>query len=148
VAAGVGPVTLCRIRKFGALETVFRTMNFLRVVITVFAIVNVAFWAILAWTWAIRPSWAARLPFGLGTDKRYVTTVPTWARLAAAVAAFWAVAAVLYLTLYATSPIAYAALFVVAAILLILALGAAARVYTVLQKGKVPAIIERHQRAV
>jgi hypothetical protein len=38
--------------------------------------------------------------------------------------------------------------FVTAAIFLILALGSAARVYQVLQKGKVPAIIERHQRAV
>jgi len=78
-------------------------MNFLRVALTVFAIVNVAFWALLAWTWAIRPSWAARLPFQLGTDVRYKTAVPTWARLAAAVAAFWAVAAVLYICLLYTS---------------------------------------------
>jgi hypothetical protein len=123
-------------------------MNFLRVALTVFAIVNVAFWALLAWTWAIRPSWAARLPFQLGTDVRYKTAVPTWARLAAAVAAFWAVAAVLYMTLFASNRVAFAALFVTAAIFLILALGSAARVYQVLQKGKVPAIIERHQRAV
>lgn len=123
-------------------------MNLLRIALTLFSIVNVVFWAVLAWAWAVRPAWAARLPFGLGTDSRYQTSVPTWARLAAAIAAFWAVAAVLYLTLFASNRVAYVALFVTAAIFLILALGAAARVYQVLQKGKVPAIIERHQRAV
>ena len=122
-------------------------MNLLRIALTLFSIVNVVFWAVLAWAWAVRPAWAARLPFNLGTDKRYVTSVPTWARLAAAIAAFWAVAAVLYLSLFASNRVAYAALFVTAAIFLILALGAGARVYQVLQKGKVPAIIERHQRA-
>jgi hypothetical protein len=123
-------------------------MNLLRIALTLFSIVNVVFWAVLAWAWAVRPAWAARLPFKLGTDARYQTSVPTWARLAAAIAAFWAVAAVLYLTLFASNRVAYVALFVTAAIFLILALGAAARVYQVLQKGKVPAIIERHQRAV
>ena len=123
-------------------------MNLLRIALTLFSIVNVVFWAVLAWAWAVRPAWAARLPFNLGTDARYNTVVPTWARLAAAIAAFWAVAAVLYLTLFASNRVAYAALFVTAAIFLILALGAGARVYQVLQKGKVPAIIERHQRAV
>ncbi|HEY0492635.1 MAG TPA: hypothetical protein VGD57_04120 [Candidatus Dormibacteraeota bacterium] len=123
-------------------------MNFLRIVLALFSIVNVVFWAVLAWAWAVRPAWAARLPFALGTDARYQTSVPTWARLAAAIAAFWAVAAVLYLTLFASNRVAFVALFVTAAIFLILALGAAARVYQVLQKGKVPAIIERRQRAV
>lgn len=123
-------------------------MNLLRIALTLFSIVNVFFWAVLAWAWAVRPAWAARLPFNLGTDVRYKTSVPTWARLAAAVAAFWAVAAVLYLTVFASNRVAFVALFVTAAIFLILALGAAARVYQVLQKGKVPAIIERHQRAV
>jgi hypothetical protein len=123
-------------------------MNVLRIALTLFSIVNVVFWAVLAWAWAVRPSWAARLPFNLGTDARYRTTVPTWGRLAAAIAAFWAVAAVLYLTLFASNRVAVVALWVTAAIFLILALGAAARVYQVLQKGKVPAIIERHQRAV
>ncbi|MDQ6709870.1 MAG: hypothetical protein M3Z11_04865 [Candidatus Dormibacteraeota bacterium] len=121
-------------------------MNLLRIALTVFSIVNVVFWAILAWAWAVRPAWAARLPFNLGTDVRYKTAVPTWARLAAAIAAFWAVAAVLYLTLFASNRVAFAALFVTAAIFLILALGAAARVYQVLQKGKVPAIADRLKR--
>jgi len=121
-------------------------VNLLRIALSVFSIVNVVFWAILAWSWAVRPAWATRLPFNLGTDLRYQTAVPTWARLAAAISAFWAVAAVLYLTLFASNRVAFAALFVTAAILLILALGAAARVYQVLQKGKVPAIVERTQR--
>jgi len=59
-----------------------------------------------------------------------------WARLAAAIAGFWAVAAVLYLTVYAGNQLAFIALFVLAAIFLILGLGAAARVYTVLQLPK------------
>ncbi len=121
-------------------------MNLLRIALTVFSIVNVVFWAILAWAWAVQPAWAARLPFDLGTNVRYKKNVPTWARLAAAVAAFWAVAAVLYVTLFASNRVAFAALFVTAAIFLILALGAAARVYRVLQKGKVPAIGDRLRR--
>src|SRR5207244_8933073 len=108
-------------------------MTFLRVVLSIFAILNVVFWALLAWVWAVKPSWAARIPLNLGTDERYQASVPVWARLAAAVAAFWAVAAVLYLTVYAANRIAFIALFVMAVIFLILGLGAAARVYRVLQ---------------
>ena len=111
-------------------------MDFLRVALSVFAILNVVFWAVLAWTWAVKPSWAARLPMGLGTDQRYQSPVPVWARLAAAVAAFWAVAAVLYLTVYAANRLAFIALFVMAVIFLILGIGAAARVYRVLQLPK------------
>jgi hypothetical protein len=113
-------------------------MTFLRVVLSVFAILNVVFWALLAWVWAVKPSWAARIPLNLGTDKRYVTSVPVWGRLAAAVAAFWAVAAVLYLTVYVSNRLAFIALFVMAVIFLILGIGAAARVYTVLQLPKRP----------
>src|SRR5712691_11935904 len=111
-------------------------MTFLRVALSVFAILNVVFWAVLAWTWAVKPAWAARLPLGLGTDQRYQSAVPVWARLAAAIAGFWAVAAVLYLTVYAANRLAFIALFVLAAIFLILGIGAAARVYTVLQLPK------------
>src|ERR1700736_1030059 len=111
-------------------------MTFLRVALSVFAILNVVFWALLAWVWAVKPAWAARIPLRLGTDQRYLTTVPVWARLAAAVAAFWAVAAVLYLTVYASNRLAFIALFVMAAVFLILGIGAAARVYTVLQLPK------------
>src|SRR5260370_20203433 len=111
-------------------------MTFLRVVLSIFAILNVVFWALLAWVCAVTPAWAARIPLNLGTDQRYRTSVPVWARLAAAVAAFWAVAAVLYLTVYAANRLAFIALFVLAAIFLILGLGAAARVYTVLQLPK------------
>src|SRR5713226_3940580 len=111
-------------------------MTTLRIALSVFAILNVVFWAVLAWTWAVKPAWAARLPLHLGTDQRYRSSVPVWARLAAAVAAFWAVAAVLYLTVYAANRLAFIALFVLAAIFLILGIGAAARVYTVLQLPK------------
>jgi hypothetical protein len=110
-------------------------MTFLRIALSVFAILNVVFWALLAWTWAVKPAWAARLPLGLG-DKHYQSTIPVWGRLAAAIAAFWAVAAVLYLTVYSGDRLAFVALFTMAAIFLILALGAAARVYTVLQMPK------------
>src|SRR4030088_2615649 len=95
-------------------------MTFLRVALSIFAILNVVFWALLAWVWAVKPSWASRIPLGLGTDQRFKTTVPVWARLAAAVAAFWAVAAVLYLTVYAANRLAFIALFVLAAVFLIL----------------------------
>jgi hypothetical protein len=111
-------------------------MTFLRVLLSIFAILNVVFWALLAWVWAVKPSWAARIPLHLGTDERFKTSVPVWARLAAAVAAFWAVAAVLYLTVYAANRLAFIALFVLAAIFLILGIGAAARIYTVLQLPK------------
>ena len=111
-------------------------MTFLRVVLSIFAILNVVFWAVLAWVWAVKPAWAARVPLNLGTDKRYVMSVPVWARLAAAVAAFWAVAAVLYLTVYVSNRLAFIALFVMAVIFLILGIGAAARVYSVLQLPK------------
>jgi hypothetical protein len=123
-------------------------MNFFRIALTVFSILNVAFWGGLAWAWAVRPAWAARLPFKLGTEVRSKSSVLTWARLAAAIAGFWAVMAALYLTVWTPNRVAVVALFVAAAAFLILALGAAARIYQVLQKGKVPAIIERHQRAV
>jgi hypothetical protein len=111
-------------------------MTTLRIALSVFAILNVVFWALLAWTWAVKPAWAARLPLGLGTDKRYQSAIPVWARLAAAIAAFWAVASVLYLTVYTGDRLAFVALFTMAAIFLILAIGAAARVYTVLQLPK------------
>src|SRR2546429_9261334 len=111
-------------------------MTFLRVVLSIFAILNVVFWALLAWVWAVKPSWAARIPLNLGTDERFKTSVPVWARLAAAVAAFWAVAAVLYLTGYAADRPAVIALFGPAPIFPILGIGAAARGHTVLQLPK------------
>lgn len=111
-------------------------MTFLRVALSIFSILNVVFWALLAWAWAVKPAWASRIPLNLGTDKRYLTSLPVWARLAAAIAAFWAVAAVLYLTVYVSNRLAFIALFVMAVIFLILGIGAAARVYSVLQLPK------------
>ena len=121
-------------------------MTFLRVILSIFSIVNVVFWAVLAWTWAVKPAWAAKLPLGLGTDQRYRTSVPVWARLAAAVAAFWAVTAVLYLTVYSSDRLAFIALFVTAVIFLILGIGAAARIYQVLQLPKGGMMTMRRQQ--
>jgi hypothetical protein len=121
-------------------------MTFLRVAFSVFSIANVVFWALLAWAWAVRPAWAGRIPLGLGTNPRYLTAVPVWARLAAAIAAFWAVSAVLYLTVYAADRLAFVALFVMAAIFLILGIGAAARVYQVLQLPKPSVANQSRQR--
>src|SRR5436305_14615725 len=98
-------------------------MTFLRVVLSIFAILNVVFWALLAWVWAVKPSWAARIPLNLGTDQRFKTSVPVWARLAAAVAAFWAVAAVLYLTVYGANSLALIALFDLAAFIRLVYIG-------------------------
>lgn len=123
-------------------------MTLLRVLLSIFSIVNVVFWALLAWSWAVKPAWAARLPLGLGTDPRFHATVPVWARLAAAIAAFWAVAAVLYLTVYSENKLAFIALFVLGAAFLILGIGAAARVYQVLQMPKGSALnLPRRQKA-
>lgn len=108
-------------------------MTVFRVILSVFSIVNVVFWALLAWAWSVKPAWAARIPFGLGNDPRFQAKVPVWARLAASIAAFWAVAAVLYLTVYESNRVQFVALFVTAAIFLILGIGAAARIYQVLQ---------------
>ena len=107
-------------------------MTLLRQALSVFAILNVAFWAVLAWTWAVKPAWASRLPFRLGMHE-HGQKVPTGARLAAAVAAFWAVAAVMYVVMAASNRLAFVALFVMSAIFLILGIGAAARLYRVLQ---------------
>jgi hypothetical protein len=137
-----------RVQDYGAPYRSF-SMTFLRIVLSIFSIVNVVFWALLAWSWAVKPAWAARLPLGLGTDQRYQMPVPVWARLAAAVAGFWAVAAVLYLTVYLENRLAVVALVVMAAIFLILGIGAAARVYQVLQmpKGSALNFPRRQQRA-
>jgi hypothetical protein len=122
-------------------------MSLFRWALSIFSILNVVFWALLAWVWAVQPSWAARIPLGLGTNARYRVAVPTWARLAAAIAAFWAVAAIMYLVLNSSNRLAFVALFVLAAIFLILGIGAAARVYNVLQLPKAPAAAPRPQQA-
>lgn len=119
-------------------------MNVARVLLSLFAILNVAFWAVLAWVWAVKPAWAARVPLGLGTDPRYLHA-PARARLAAALAAFWSVAAVLYLIKSASDPLAFVILFVLAAIFLILAIGSASRVYQFLQGPKAPPAAGPHR---
>jgi len=121
-------------------------MTFLRIVLGIFSILNVVFWAVLAWVWAVKPSWAGRLPLQLGTTDRY-RLVPAWGRLAAAVAAFWSVAGVVYLVSVDANPLALVALIVLAAILLILGIGAAARVYHVLQLPEQTSFPKRKQPA-
>ena len=121
-------------------------MTILRIFLSLFAIINVVFWAVLAWSWAVKPGWAGRIPFGLGTDQRFIGPVPNWARLAAAIASFWAVAGVLYLTVYESNRLAVAGLFVMAAIFLILGIGAAARVFQVLQMPKSPTMPQPRQQ--
>ena len=121
-------------------------MTFLRIVLGIFSILNVVFWAVLAWVWAVKPSWAGRLPLQLGTTDRY-RLVPAWARLAAAVAPFWSVAGVVYLVSVDANPLALVALIVLAAILLILGIGAAARVYHVLQLPEQTSFPKRKQPA-
>ena len=121
-------------------------MTAFRIILSVFSIVNVIFWAVLAWAWAVKPAWSSRIPFGLGNDPRFESAPPIWARLAAAIAAFWAVAAVLYLTVYNSNRVQFVALFVTAAIFLILGIGAAARVYQVLQMPKTPRTQLPHQQ--
>src|SRR5260370_10071574 len=111
-------------------------MDFLRVLLSIFAILNVVFWALLAWVWAVKPAWAARIPLNLGTDKRYATSVPVWGRLAAAVAAFWAVAAVLYLTVDPPNRPGVLAPFVMGPIFLLLWVVPAPPGYNVLQLPK------------
>ncbi len=134
-------------RRISRGPTVASTMTFLRIVLGVFAILNVVFWAVLAWVWAVKPAWARRIPLQLGTTERY-RQVSAWSRLAAAAAAFWSVAGVLYLVSVDSNPLAFVALFVLAAILLILGIGAAARVYQVLQLPKSTAAPKSRQQAV
>src|SRR2546427_13242597 len=105
-------------------------MTFLRVVLSIFAILNVVFWALLAWVWAVKPSWAARIPLNLGTDQRFKTALAVWARLASAVAAFWAVAAGLYLAAHAPHRLAVHAPFVLDSLWHSHEIGQAARVDT------------------
>jgi len=122
-------------------------MTVFRWALSIFSILNVAFWAMLAWAWALQPAWAARLPLQLGSRHPGNAPAPTWARLAAAIAGFWSVAAVLYLILAVSNRLAFIALFVLAAVFLILGIGAAARVYGVLQLPKQPAMDHRRQQA-
>jgi peptidoglycan/LPS O-acetylase OafA/YrhL len=85
----------------------------------------------------------------LGTHERYRRAAPAWARLAASLAAFWILAAALYLTAGHNSPaLVIVALFTLAAACLIVAIGAAAAVYRVLQPDPLPKLPESSQQAL
>src|SRR5437667_12761919 len=103
-------------------------MTFLRVVLSIFAILNVVFWALLAWVWAVKPSWASRIPLNLGTDERFKTSVPVRTLVAAGVPLLRPVSAVLYLRLEAVDCLAFIGPVALASIFLIVAIAAAAGV--------------------
>lgn len=123
-------------------------MDLVRALLSIFAVVNAAAWAALAAAWAYRPTWAERLPLQLGTHERYRKAAPAWARLAGALAAFWMFAAALYLTAGHNTPaLVIVILFTLAAACLIIAIGAAAAVYRVLQPEPLPRASETSQQA-
>ena len=114
-------------------------MDLLRVLLSLFALGNAVAWGALAAAWAYRPEWAERLPLQLGTHERYLKAAPAWARLGAALTGFWALAAALYLTAgHETARLIVVALFTAAAACLIVAIGAAAAVFRVLQPDPLP----------
>ena len=120
----------------------------MRAGLSLFAVLNAAGWAALAAAWAFRPEWAERLPLQLGTHERYLRAAPAWARLAAALTAFWSLAAILYLTAgHNTAPLVVIGLFTAAAACLIVAIGAAAAVFRVLQPEPLPVAPEGGQQA-
>lgn len=124
-------------------------MDLARGLLSLFALLNAAAWAGLAAAWAYRPNWSERLPLQLGTHERYRKAAPAWTRLAAALAAFWIFAAALYLTAGHNTPgLIVIALFTLAAACLIVAIGAAAAVYRVLQPEPLPALPEAGQQAL
>ena len=109
-------------------------MSLVRDALFAFALANAGFWAGLACAWAFRPQWAERLPLQLGTHERYRRAAPAWARLAAALAGFWTVAAGLYLVGgRSAGPAPLIVLFVLAAAFLLVAIVAAGSVYRALQ---------------
>lgn len=122
-------------------------MDLLRGFLTLFALLNAACWAALAAAWAFRPDWSEKLPMQLGTHERYRKAAPAWARLAAALTGFWALAAGLYLTAgHNTAGLVVIALFTAAAACLIVAIGAAAAVYRALKPEPLPITIEGGQQ--
>jgi hypothetical protein len=124
-------------------------VDLVRGLLSLFALLNAAAWAGLAAAWAYRPNWSERLPMQLGTHERYRRAAPAWARLAASLAAFWILAAALYLTAGHNSPaLVIVALFTLAAACLIVAIGAAAAVYRVLQPDPLPKLPESSQQAL
>ena|SRR5207253_11439380 len=124
-------------------------MDLVRASLSLFAVLNAAAWAALAAAWALRPEWAERLPLQLGTHERYLKAAPVWARLALALAGFWTLAAVLYLTAgHDTAPFIVLALFTAAAAFLIVAIAAATAVYRALQPEPLPIVPEGGQQAL
>ena len=122
-------------------------MDVVRGLLSLFALLNAAGWAALAAAWAFRPEWAERLPLQLGTHERYLKAAPVWARLATSLTGFWTLAAALYLTAgHNTASLIIIGLFTAAAACLIVAIGAAAAVFRVLQPDPLPVTPEGGQQ--
>ena len=118
-------------------------VDLLRGGLSLFALLNAAGWAALAAAWKFRPEWAERLPLQLGTHERYLKAAPVWARLAASLTGFWALAAALYLTAgHNTAPIIVIALFTAAAACLIIAIAAAGAVFSAVRPDPLPVSLE------
>jgi peptidoglycan/LPS O-acetylase OafA/YrhL len=122
-------------------------VDLLRGGLSLFALLNAAGWAALSAAWRFRPEWAERLPLQLGTHERYLKAAPKWARLAAALAGFWTLAAALYLTAgHNTAPFVVIALFTAAAACLIIAIAAAGAVFRAVQPDPLPVAPEGGQQ--
>src|SRR5437588_6994032 len=122
-------------------------MDLVRGLLSRFALLNAGGWAALAAVWAFRPEWAERLPLQLGTHERYLKAAPVWARLATSLSGFWTLAAALYLTAgHNAASLIIVGLFTAAAACLIVAIGAAAAVFRVLQPDPLPATPEGGQQ--
>lgn len=124
-------------------------MGLVRLLLFAFALANAAAWAGLACAWRFRPDWSEHLPWQLGTHERYRKAAPAWARLALALAAFWALAAGLYISAgLTTARFVVVTLFTASAACLILGIGAAAAVYRVLQPDPLPTLPDGGQQAL
>ncbi len=121
-------------------------MGLLREALSVFSLLNAAFWAAMAGVWRWQPRWAERLPFELATHERYRQAAAAWARLAGAMAGFWSVAALLYLVgSRDTAPAVVIALFGGACAFLVLGVLSAGSVYRNLQPPKLPSSTQTGQ---
>lgn len=120
----------------------------MRELLSGFAVLNAVFWGALACAWAWRPGWAEQLPLGLGSHERYRRSGPAWARLAAALAGFWVVAAALYgVAGRSGSRAAVIVLFVLAACFLVVAVLAAGAVHRALDARSRRGLVEDGQQA-
>jgi len=106
-----------------------------RVLLSLFALLNAACWGVLAVLWNRRPDWDQHLPFTLTIIRgreRALMAAPKWARLSAALAGFWVAAAGLYRVSDAGNQAAVIVLFTIASCFLIIGIVAGGSVYRTL----------------